>query len=109
VTDLTLSNKSDDGFKNKAVMVNIHVPQNSSVLQNIEYNARNALPTVSATNTAKSQQCLAQQNLRVIPSRTEPMGCNCEVGVQSLAAPDISCKADLADRRLSVRDQLCMR
>jgi hypothetical protein len=52
---------------------------------------------------------LAQQNLRVIPSRTEPMGCNCEVGVQSLAAPDISCKADLADRRLSVRDQLCMR
>lgn len=109
MSDLRVSNKSDDGFENKAVMVNIHVPHNSSVLQNIEHNARNTLPTVSTTNTAKGQQCLAQQNLRVIPSRTEPMGCNCEVGVQSLAAPDISCKTDLADCRLSVRGQLRVR
>ena len=108
MSNLRVSNKSDDGSENKAVMVNIHVPHNPDILKNIEHNARNALPTVSTTNTAKGQQCLAQQNLRVIPSRTEPMGCNCEVGVQSLAAPDISCKADLADCCLSVRGQLCV-
>jgi hypothetical protein len=59
MSDLRLSSKSDDGCENKAVSVNIHVPHNSSIFQNIKHNVRNALPTVSASNTAKGQQGLA--------------------------------------------------